>query len=1316
MKITSWPKTIFQRMPFWLAPIFLGLFAYLPILSEPGVINTGDSAFLLVRLHQLVLNLRNGTFPVRWMPDAAYGLGYPFFNFYASLPYYVAGLFNLLGFGYVWSLKLTQILGFAAATVFAYLLAKHVWASKAAALLTALAYTYAPFHLIQIYVRGDALSEFYAFAFYPLILLALLRLRQKPSFINTAFLALAYGGLILSHNISALVFSPFVALYALFLAAPSKMEIGSWKLEACPEPGRRVGSCKTDRSQINKNEVLAAIRFLLAGLAGIGLGLALSAWFWLPALLEGKWVHLERMTSGYLHYSGHFRSTDLIQWKILFDYHGEASPYAMGAVQTIFAMAGTASILIWWTRRRRLERNSAFFLLMLASVTYLITPLSRPLWDAVPLLPFVQFPWRLLAVQALPLSFIIGHLARLPSKTTARLSLRPETSPSSVEALRATGSPRSWRGIIAGALGLALLTTAMLNLPVEYLVIDDVTREQVALYEYFTAYVGTTSRNEYQPRWVEPGPFTSAVLLNGGKKPPPLAVQGKLSGAKLVAQGPTKERWLVDIASPQASLAFHTYYFPGWQGYVDGRPVETQPIKGLGYIGLAVSQGPHQVLLRLERTPPRAFGEGLSLLALILIVGLLAVDSIPIHPLPAPSASPRPERDEGLRTGSPYEGEGFRGLLERLRRRFSARDFMKLAVALTLLLSLALFPRLRPRTVQEGAISDLALGFKRAPYPHHNPRGIPFENGVRLRGYQLSAEEVKAGQTITVTLYWEEAAMAQESNRCPEAVVRLVLPAAHLFQVPYIIAEDEAPLEPTTIHRLEVPVESVRGIYFVSVGLRDAEGPVLSPPALSPSSRSGRGVVEGSKEEIAALSEGGERLDILCLSPVRLRSEVATAIEQPFDSPSTDPWSFGPRDKGLRTRLRISPALADFGQGIVLVEADAQQESPQLLRANLVWQAAEQVPANYVTSLRLKDAEGYTVASLDAQPLYGFYPTSLWRPGELVYDRRWLPLPEGMPPGDYSLEVILYDVQTLQPLGRARVEKVTLMHPTVKAGYPIRHRFPKGLAIAEANVERTRLEQGENLPLTVKWAAVASLERDYSCLLKLEDERGKIAQKWQQPLVRSYPTSRWPVNALVLARYNLRLSHDLPPGHYHLVLAPSDALTGEELGEFDVETIEVIAPQRHFTVPEMERGLGMTFGREVLLLGYNLAQEGQELRLGLYWQALRQMEADYKVFVHLFDPATETIVAQRDAMPREGRYPTSRWAEGEVVSDSIILSLAEAPPGRYRLAVGVYHPETMERLPAVDATGLPVRDNRVVLAEEIEIREGTSRTKIGGEK
>jgi hypothetical protein len=1161
----------------------LGLFAYLPILSEPGVVNTGDSAFLLMRLHQLVVNLQGGVFPVRWMPDAAYGLGYPFFNFYASLPYYVAGLFNLLGDvlspskgdGYIWSLKLTQILGFAAATTFAYLLAKRIWTSRTAALLTALAYTYAPFHLIQVYVRGDALSEFYAFALYPLILLALWRLRQKPSPVNTAFFALAYGGLILSHNISALVFSPLVVLYALCLAIPPPIS--------------------NIQYPTNRKEVRAAIDFLLTALAGIILGLALSAWFWLPALLEGKWVHLERMTSGYLHYSGHFRSADLVQWKTVFDYRREASPYAMGAVQAILAFAGTASILMWWIRRRRLERNSAFLLLMLAIVTFLITPLSRPVWDTVPLLPFVQFPWRLLAVQALPLSLIIGSLARWPSKTV-------------------------WRFTIAGTLGLALLATAMLDLPVEYLAIDEVTREQVALYEYFTAYVGTTSRNEYQPRWVEPSTFTSAVLLNGGQKPPPLAVQGELSETKLLAQKPTAEHWLVEVASPQASLAFHTYYFPGWQGYVDGQPVETSPVEGLGYIGLAVPQGFHQVVLRLERTPLRALAEGLSLAAALAIIGLLIAG-------------------------------------KKLTRQ-RVNEAMRWAVALALFL--VVLPRLLSKTAPESNVSDLTLGFKRAPYPHHNPQGIPFENGVRLRGYQLSAEEAKAGQTIAVTLHWEEFAIRQDST--PEAVVRLVLPAAHLFQVPYIIAEDAAPLEATTTHRLEIPLESVRGLYFVSVGLRDA------------------GV------EIAALSGGGEPLDILCLSPIRLRSEGAE--EQGSGGAGEK------RSKGAE------------GQGdIVLVEAEAEQESAELLRANLVWQAAEQIPANYGTSLRLKDADGYTVVSCDAQPLYGFYPTSLWRPGELVYDSRWLSLPEGTPPGDYSLEVILYDVRTLQPLVTVQVENVALTHPTVKTAYPIRHRFPQGLAIAEVQVERTHLEQGQDLSLMVKWAAVASLERDYTCLLKLKDERGEVAQEWREPIARSYPTSRWPVDALVLARYRLRFSRDLPPGRYHLVLAPSDVLTGEELGEFEVGIIEVAAPERHFTAPEMQRDLGVTFGGEVLLLGYDLAREGEELRLELHWQALRQMETDYKVFVHLFDPTTETIVTQHDAMPREGRYPTSRWVKGEVVSDAITLGLAEAPSGRYRLAVGVYDPETVDRLLAVDAAGLPIRDNRVVLAEEIEIRD-----------
>jgi len=77
--------------------LLLSILASAPLLIGPGIISTragGDSPFLIIRVHQLVQNMRQGIWPARWMPDAAYGLGYPFFNFSASLPYYVAALLS----------------------------------------------------------------------------------------------------------------------------------------------------------------------------------------------------------------------------------------------------------------------------------------------------------------------------------------------------------------------------------------------------------------------------------------------------------------------------------------------------------------------------------------------------------------------------------------------------------------------------------------------------------------------------------------------------------------------------------------------------------------------------------------------------------------------------------------------------------------------------------------------------------------------------------------------------------------------------------------------------------------------------------------------------------------------------------------------------------------------------------------------------------------------------------------------------------------------------------------------------------------------
>ena len=106
----------------------------------PGMVNTrggGDSPFLLQRTHQMLVNLRAGVFPVRWMPDGAYGLGYPFFSYYAALPYYLAGLLALAGLDLLTALKLVQTLGFIAAALAMYgwirKLTRNQWAAWLAA-------------------------------------------------------------------------------------------------------------------------------------------------------------------------------------------------------------------------------------------------------------------------------------------------------------------------------------------------------------------------------------------------------------------------------------------------------------------------------------------------------------------------------------------------------------------------------------------------------------------------------------------------------------------------------------------------------------------------------------------------------------------------------------------------------------------------------------------------------------------------------------------------------------------------------------------------------------------------------------------------------------------------------------------------------------------------------------------------------------------------------------------------------------------------------------------------------------------------------
>jgi hypothetical protein len=75
-------------------------------------------------------------------------------------------------------------------------------------------------------------------------------------------------------------------------------------------------------------------------------------------------------------------------------------------------------------------------------------------------------------------------------------------------------------------------------------------------------------------------------------------------------------------------------------------------------------------------------------------------------------------------------------------------------------------------------------------------------------------------------------------------------------------------------------------------------------------------------------------------------------------------------------------------------------------------------------------------------------------------------------------------------------------------------------------------------------------------------------------------------------------------------------------------------------------------------------------------------------------------LTQHDSPPRYGRYPTSAWQAGDVIPDEHILEVPTIPAGeRVRLVVGMYHPDTLERLPVVGPNG-PVLNDLIPLPLE----------------
>jgi hypothetical protein len=588
--------------PYLLLLLVLSLPALAPLLSPGYFYDAHDGRHSVFYLIQFDASLRDGAWWPRWAMHHIQGLGYPTFLIQAPLGFYLGELFVLLGASFTGAAKLTWAAGTLAGAWGMYALLRHWlhgqrWAAPAA-LAGGVLYVYFPYHLVNMYVRG-ALNDTLLLAWLPWLFLVFDRLlvlgatRGWQARLGTAMLVLA--GTLLTHTFALLSIVPLLISLVLFRLGQAWGQGGL--------PWRQT---------------------LLALGGGLG-GLLLCAIFLLPLLNEGRYLQQQVYVTNTYDFRNHFVQVGQYFspfWGFGFsdDPQGasDGMSFQVGAVLLVLACAA----IVGWRRRPAARAEQGYLLVMSALMLLIMTPLAQELWEALPPLAVIQFPWRLLALTGFLLSALGGLvLANLPA---ADLLLEPQTPGGAGGTGGAKAAPS------AGLLVFALLAIfgSWPYVQANLTAVEDWREDGRAIFRFeqehpdmiaYTQWVtqpfSTTvmSANYAAPDYTEDHGYTTSLdrlqIVTGAGEVASRHSRGASGGG------------VVEMATPGV-VQVNFFYFPGWQVTVDGLPAPIRP-SPTGAILVDVGTGRHAIDARFGDTPPRTLGALISGLTLLAALGLL---------------------------------------------------------------------------------------------------------------------------------------------------------------------------------------------------------------------------------------------------------------------------------------------------------------------------------------------------------------------------------------------------------------------------------------------------------------------------------------------------------------------------------------------------------------------------------------------------------------------------------------------------------------------------------------------------------------------
>lgn len=558
-----------------------------PFLNK-GFFAGHDTIIHFIYISKFTQALAEGQFPVRWIDWNMPGFNHPVFNFYQPGFFYLFSFYKMLGFSNQFSIHSLSLIIWLSSEGFMYIfLRKHF--SLFPSLLGSILYTFAPYHILDIFVRS-AFPEFTAIAFIPALFWAIKAGYDSQKGYWFTLISIFLAIVLISHPPTLLMFSPLILFYIAILTVQNKSK------------------------QITLQTLIALVT-----------GLGLVSFFLLPAFLEQKYIPTTYLREGFYDFKNHF--VCLSQLIVPFWDYGttqvdctDGISFQVGLMNWFMTLAAFLFLVIYLFFKKIKENLESFidfnflkfdyylvllFISVLFISLYMTTSIALPLWENVPYLAYIQYPWRFLIVAVFSSSFLGAFLL---SRVKSQMFMV----------------------ITYGALVLLIILAYGSYLkPIKYL---DETEVDFKTWEFKTGFWQAENfvpEPGYLPKWTEvlPGPqdrpkeelgfFVPGEITTSNLKA--ATDSAKLKSFTLSAHEKSYE---VEITKPSI-VQFYTHFYPGWVLKINGKEVSSNYENMYGFMRVFLKSGKYDVHLKFENTSLRSLANFLSISFLLVTLSFI---------------------------------------------------------------------------------------------------------------------------------------------------------------------------------------------------------------------------------------------------------------------------------------------------------------------------------------------------------------------------------------------------------------------------------------------------------------------------------------------------------------------------------------------------------------------------------------------------------------------------------------------------------------------------------------------------------------------